>query len=181
MCLRNPGKVATIYAAMNMIHLDEREIKVLFEPRFIIRPDESHERKHSSCSSGYCAESDALLKAAYENINQMHRNPQKIAVLFGSPKLPYLRIDPYFMDALEDEEAQFALNALIKAMDEKIREVVLQPGDYLFIDNYRAVHGRNAFKAMYDGTDRWLKRANITRNLRKSRDARISCASRIVY
>ena len=60
-------------------------------------------------------------------------------------------------------------------------EVVLRPGDVLFIDNYRVVHGRKPFKARYDGTDRWLKRIGVTRDLRKSRAARETAASRIIY
>jgi alpha-ketoglutarate-dependent taurine dioxygenase len=58
---------------------------------------------------------------------------------------------------------------------------VLEPGDFVFIDNYRAVHGRKPFKARYDGNDRWLKRINITRDLRKSRDARLSSTERLIF
>jgi hypothetical protein len=42
------------------------------------------------------------------------------------------------------------------------------------------VHGRRAFKARYDGSDRWFKRMNITRDLRKSRADRIEAVSRII-
>jgi hypothetical protein len=34
------------------------------------------------------------------------------------------------------------------------------------------VHGRKPFKARHDGTDRWLKRLDVTLDLRKSRAAR---------
>ncbi|MBP2478023.1 putative NAD(P)/FAD-binding protein YdhS [Crossiella equi] len=34
--------------------------------------------------------------------------------------------------------------------------------------NKRAVHGRRPFTARYDGTDRWLRRINITADLRRS-------------
>jgi enduracididine beta-hydroxylase len=62
-----------------------------------------------------------------------------------------------------------------------MQHLVLEPGDYVFIDNYRTVHGRKPFKARYDGNDRWLKRTNITKDLRKSRAARISCTDRLIY
>jgi len=39
------------------------------------------------------------------------------------------------------------------------------------------VHGRKPFTARFDGTDRWLKRVCITRDLRKSRDARAHSTS----
>jgi alpha-ketoglutarate-dependent taurine dioxygenase len=43
--------------------------------------------------------------------------------------------------------------------------VVLSDGDVLVIDNDRAVHGRSPFVPRYDGTDRWLKRALVVREL----------------
>ena len=54
-------------------------------------------------------------------------------------------------------------------------------GDFAFIDNYQAVHGRKPFRARYDGRDRWLKRINVVRDLRKSRESRLSAASRVLY
>lgn len=59
--------------------------------------------------------------------------------------------------------------------------VALNPGDIAFIDNYRVVHGRKPFQARFDGTDRWLRRLNITRDLRKSRHARLTAESRVIY
>jgi hypothetical protein len=55
------------------------------------------------------------------------------------------------------------------------------PGYVAFIDNYRAAHGRKSFRARYDGTDRWLKQLNITRNLRGSRAWRPAAGNRIIY
>jgi enduracididine beta-hydroxylase len=57
---------------------------------------------------------------------------------------------------------------------------VLEPGDMLFVDNFRAVHGRRPFSARFDGRDRWLKRINVTRDLRKSRRVRGSRESRVI-
>jgi hypothetical protein len=42
------------------------------------------------------------------------------------------------------------------------------------------VHGRDVFTPRYDGTDRWLKRVKVARNLRVSRALRDSTDSRIV-
>jgi alpha-ketoglutarate-dependent taurine dioxygenase len=86
------------------------------------------------------------------------------------------------MDSLgEDQEGQAALDALIAAIDGNILDLVLQPGDCVFVDNHRAVHGRRPFKARFNGYDRWLKRINLTRDLQKSRGSRCSCTSRIIY
>jgi L-asparagine oxygenase len=180
MCLRNPNRVPTTFACMDMIELDPRHIKILFEPRFIIRPDESHAMRNTEGAEGD-DEFRAFVQYAYKSMSEEYRAPSKLAVLFGDPQSPYLRLDPYFMDPLEDDEAQSALNALIREIDWKLSEIILQPGDCLFVDNYRAVHGRKSFKANYDGNDRWLKRTNIARDLRKSRAARRACTSRIIF
>ena len=187
MCLRNFDRIPTTLASVDQIKLNPREINILFEPRFVIYPDESHAEKNNSVTVSYAGNGNGNgngaghLKAARERIREMHSSPSKLAVLYGDPHSPYLRLDPYFMRPSEDDEAQFALNALIRAVDKCLREVILEPGDFLFVDNYRAVHGRKHFKARYDGTDRWLKRMNIARDLRKSRSARTTCSSRVIY
>jgi alpha-ketoglutarate-dependent taurine dioxygenase len=81
----------------------------------------------------------------------------------------------------DDPEAHEAFHILCDALERQLREIVLSPGMVLFIDNYRAVHGRKPFRARYDGTDRWLKRINITRDLRKSRAYRMASDSRVIY
>ncbi|MFP5261328.1 MAG: guanitoxin biosynthesis L-enduracididine beta-hydroxylase GntD [Blastocatellia bacterium] len=180
MCLRNLGKVATTFASSDMIELDPETVRVLFEPHFIIHPDESHSERHKPNLGSRDKDAPASIEAAYELINHIHKEPQKVPVLFGDPKSPYLRLDPYVMEPPSDDEALRAFNLLTKVVDERLSEVVLQPGDILFIDNYRVVHGRKPFVAKYDGSDRWLKRINIARDLRKSRGARTSCTSRVI-
>jgi Fe(II)/alpha-ketoglutarate-dependent arginine beta-hydroxylase len=177
MCLRNPDRIATTLSPISKAQLTPAQLEILFEPRFVIKPDESHAAKNGARRS---RSGDDELPSAYEQIQEMHKNPQKLAVLYGDPKCPYIRIDPFFMEPPDDDETMSAFNALVRSMDEALGEVVLHPGDLLFVDNYRAVHGRKPFKARYDGTDRWLKRMNVTRDLRKSRDARESCLSRII-
>lgn len=181
MCLRNQQRAATTVASIDMIQLEPSQVQTLFEPRFTIRPDQSHLETNQSDLPAKNYSND-LLHSAHEKINAMNKNPQKISVLYGDPKRPYICIDPYFMDELkDDQEAQETMNILIQAIDAKLTELILQPGDFLFIDNFKAVHGRKPFKARYDGKDRWLKRIIITRDLRKSRSARATCTSRIIY
>jgi Fe(II)/alpha-ketoglutarate-dependent arginine beta-hydroxylase len=175
MCLRNLDDVATTFASIDMIELEQGLIEILSRPHFMIHPDESHSERHKP------KQADTLLNSAYESINQSHSKPEKVPVLFGDPKSPYMRLDPYVMDPPDDDEAQHAFNDMTRAIDASLSEVVLKPGDILFIDNYRTVHGRQPFKARYDGTDRWLKRINIARDLRKSRSCRTSCTSRVIF
>jgi Fe(II)/alpha-ketoglutarate-dependent arginine beta-hydroxylase len=179
MCLRNNQRVATNVASIDAISLSPDEVEVLFQPRFTIHPDESHLKKNKSNQQ---TSGDVELEKAYDKIDRMKTDPEKLAVLFGDPQSPYIRLDPYFMQRLEnDEEGQAALDSLIEKLDAKLHDIVLQAGDFVFIDNYRVVHGRKPFVAKYDGTDRWLKRINLTRDLRKSRGSRLAADSRIIY
>ena len=57
---------------------------------------------------------------------------------------------------------------------------LVNPGDVVFIDNYLAVHGRGSFIPRYDGTDRWLRKALFTRDLRKSRSVRDGADGRVL-
>jgi len=178
MCLRNPYRVATTVGYLDGERLDADMVRILSQPRFTIRPDESHLPKNRS-------ETQTLtptLERAYRRIEQMNTAPEKIAVLFGDPASPYLRLDPYFMDPLDDDPAaQRALAYLEEVIEGRLFDLVLEAGQVVFIDNFKAVHGRRPFKARYDGSDRWLKRVNVTRDLRKSRELRESAESRIIF
>ncbi|HVT16724.1 MAG TPA: guanitoxin biosynthesis L-enduracididine beta-hydroxylase GntD [Thermoanaerobaculia bacterium] len=177
MCLRNPDAVATTYASLEGLALAEEHLDLLFSPHYTIRPDESHLRKNRANP----AAAEGQLGASYDQIERMSTRPEKIAVLHGDQRAPYIRIDPYFMDLVEDNPpAQAALDALIAFIESRLEELAFEPGELCFIDNFKAVHGRQPFKARFDGTDRWLKRVNIARDLRKSRTARARADSRII-
>jgi Fe(II)/alpha-ketoglutarate-dependent arginine beta-hydroxylase len=180
MCLRNPDQVPTTLACIDGMKLDERVKSILSEPRFIIRPDDSHIKSKTIAAATKPGLEEGLLEASCQHIEEMNAHPTRVPILYGNQDAPYVRIDPYYMDSQGDPEAQFALDALRREIDARLTEIVLSPGDFIFIDNYRAVHGRKSFHARYDGTDRWLKRINITKDLRKSSDARATRASRIV-
>ena len=174
-CLRNPDEVPTTFATLENVKLDPQDWELLFQPNYIIKPDNSHQQENAAPEEG------DELQQVYRRIEQMKRHPDKIAILSGDPRSPYVRIDHYFMDRLEDNpRAQEALDNFVKAVDEQIGDLLLMPGDMCFIDNMKAVHGRRAFKARYDGHDRWFKRINITRDLRKSRAERSAATSRII-
>jgi hypothetical protein len=173
MCLRNPDRIPTTLAAVDVSELERRTVELLFQPHYTIRPDQSHLRKNRvDLIAG------GVLDAAHCRIDQMNERPEKIPVLFGSPEAPYCRLDPYFMDLPDHPEARQALAELFQLVNRRLEEVILEPGEVCFIDNFRAVHGRRPFAARFDGTDRWLKRINITRDLRRSRSIRSSLESR---
>jgi len=175
MFLRNPDRVPTTFASLAGLDLAPEHWQTLFEPHYTIKPDNSHLPASAAEAD---ADGDSHL---YDQIRRMVTAPEKIPILSGDPHSPYIRIDPYFMDRVADNpRAQAAFEALVQALDAKLADLVLEPGEICFVDNRQAVHGRRAFKARYDGTDRWFKRMNITRDLRKSRASRADAASRII-
>ena len=176
-CLRNPDGVPTTVASLDGIELAPEHLDKLFEPHYTIRPDNSHQQKNKSDDR----EMDAGAQQSYEEIERMTAEPDKIPLLFGDRQAPYMRLDPYFMDPVEDDpQAQAAFEALTEAIESQIEDVVLQPGDFCLIDNFQAVHGRKPFKARFDGNDRWMKRVNIVRDLRKSRSVRGEAVARVL-
>jgi Fe(II)/alpha-ketoglutarate-dependent arginine beta-hydroxylase len=181
LCLRNPDGVPTTFAPLSSVRLTPDQVAILSYPHFTIRPDESHLPKNRGDRSDRSPEEDAVLRRAYARIERQWSSPERIPVLFGDPRAPYVRLDPYFMDPPEDPVAQATLDEFTRQIDDALEDQVLQPGDFCFIDNFQAVHGRKPFRARYDGTDRWLRRINVVRDLRKSRDSRLSAASRVLY
>lgn len=59
--------------------------------------------------------------------------------------------------------------------------IVLKPGDVLWIDNRRAVHGRSHYIPRFDGTDRFLVRSFVTFDLEKSFAVREGRMVKAVY
>jgi Fe(II)/alpha-ketoglutarate-dependent arginine beta-hydroxylase len=181
MCLRNPDRVPTTFAPISKVKLTPEQLAVLSSPHFTIRPDNSHLPKNRGDGAVRTPVEAALVERAYRKIEQMSASPERIPVLFGDPGAPYVRMDPYFMDPPEDPVARSTFQELQRLVDEALEDRALEPGDIVFIDNFQAVHGRKPFKARYDGRDRWLKRINVVRDLRKSREARVSATSRVLY
>lgn len=170
--VRNHDAVPTTVASIDEVDLVPRHREVLAERRFLIRPDNEHVNRARALVEG----TDRI-----HTIQRMQDSPEPSAVLFGHPDAPYLRIDPAFMTARPgDPEAAEALDALVSALDANLTEVALGAGDLLVVDNYKAVHGRSEFRARYDGTDRWLKKVIVTRDLRKSRRYRAAAHERVL-
>lgn len=183
MCMRNPTQTPTTMSSVADVKLTKEQIQILSEPHFTIRPDISHLEEHQSKVGRDTLDVSTRdsLDDSYHGMDERNENPDKIPVLFGDLSSPYLRIDPAYMNPAEDESAAKALDVLIQQLDQNLHGVTLTAGDVCFFDNYRVVHGRPPFEAKYDGNDRWMKRLNVTRDLRKSRSSRKSASCRKIY
>jgi Fe(II)/alpha-ketoglutarate-dependent arginine beta-hydroxylase len=181
MCLKNPDQVETVVCDGTTIDWSGLDVDALFEPEFTQMPDNSHKPQNASESTGDPV-IDRLRARSFALIESWNDNPVKRPVLFGDRQDPYMALDPYHMktDGWPDRSLR-AFEGLCAEIETKMTSVALEPGDLVFIDNFRAVHGRKSFRARYDGSDRWLKRLNITRNFRGSRGWRPAPDNRIIY
>jgi L-asparagine oxygenase len=101
-------------------------------------------------------------------INGDIRGPMPI--LYGSKKDPFLRFDQDLMFGIT-EEAQQMLKKIVDVYHSKKIAHVLKPGEIIFVDNRRALHGRSPFFPKYDGNDRFLIRCFSTFDYSKFSDA----------
>jgi L-asparagine oxygenase len=170
-CLRNPRRIATIVSEPDLSVLGAAHLDILTEPNFLIRPDDSHLAQHNATKG---------VDAEFHEIASMKGDNNRVAVLYGPRNHPYMRIDPFFMETPDDPAARAALAAVDELLEASCEQVVLEPGDVLVVNNHRMAHGREAFDACYDGTDRWLKRVSVTTDLRKSHERRKSATARLI-
>lgn len=140
LCLRNPDKIGTTLSVPDFSKLSTRALDILQSEEFEIKVDLAHEPV-----------TDLQGKRKIRVISRVGENYE-------------IRIDEYFMSPHVNPEARSALQELCRMLDNEISDIVLEPGDVLFVNNRRTVHGRRAFRAKFDGRDRWLKRINITRD-----------------
>jgi Fe(II)/alpha-ketoglutarate-dependent arginine beta-hydroxylase len=181
MCLKNPDLVATTVCDAGGLDWSAIDTEALFEPEFTQMPDNSHRPENVARSTGDPIV-DRLRERSFALIQSWNDNPVKRPVLFGDRHDPYLSLDPYHMKTESwPERSLRAFQGLCDQIESHMMDVVLRPGDCAFIDNFRAVHGRKSFRPRYDGSDRWLKRLNITRNLRGSRAWRPAADNRVIY
>ncbi|MFF4098945.1 TauD/TfdA family dioxygenase [Streptomyces sp. NPDC001903] len=138
-CMRNHDDIATTAASIRLTRLADEDVEQLKRPVVPILPDD-----------------------AYEQARRFAGRPAPVPALFGTPEGLTLRFDPAYTPM---EEADEAWRAAYGRLEEELARVSvavsLEPGDVLVVDNDIVVHGRVPFRARYDGTDRWLKRASV--------------------
>jgi L-asparagine oxygenase len=97
----------------------------------------------------------------------------KLPVLsYDSNKKYIMKYDRTVMTGITTE-AQMALNIFNKAVEKHKQTIFLKTGDLMIIDNSISVHGRTSFNARYDGTDRWLKRVVVRKEINSIKNTSI--------
>lgn len=137
LCMRGDPSAATTFAILDDIleKLSKDDIEQLQIPQFSTSLDESF-RSNGELDSTFVT--SILRKIDYNNSWEM-------------------TFDWQLMKGL-NETANRVLESMRIAVSDSVKDVVLEDGDLLVINNKKAVHGRRSFQARYDGTDRWLKR-----------------------
>ncbi|MCY7297541.1 TauD/TfdA family dioxygenase [Alteromonas sp. a30] len=150
--MRNPDEVATLISFLKPDDLSSETIESLFKKEFVVGANVG------------------------QNVTEIE---EYTSALFGCKSSPYLKVNMNNMRSLnqKSKEALFKLNQALLNNTFKYR---VQQGDFLVLDNLKTVHGREKYVPRYDGTDRWLKRMQVTNDIRKSRDIRRSASSRVL-
>lgn len=171
--MRNHERVPTIVASVRDVKISDDTADLLRSPRFLIRPDDEHIRQLQARHPGHPALAHML---------RIQADPEPVPVLSGEHERPYLRIDyPFMTCSGADAAAQQALDELMEELERVQLDVVVEQGSLAIVDNYVAVHGRRPFRAAHDGTDRWLKRMIVSRDLRKTTPYASPDAARVLY
>ena len=152
-CLRGDKHATTYIFPVNLLlnNMLEKDIECLRKPLWKIGVDLSFRMCQTDFIEGEC------------------RGP--IPILYGSEENPMLVFDQDLMTGI-NEEAERLKNEIIQIYYKYRYAYVMQPGEIIFIDNQRAVHGRSPFTPRYDGNDRFIVRSFVTYDLSKSEYAR---------
>ena len=162
-CLRGDVNAFTyilpVQTILENITHDEQEL--LWKPLWKIGVDLSFQMDDTlHCSSDF--------EMRYLSNNKL-RGP--IPILYGSKTDPYLVFDQDLMLGIT-EEANRLIQKIITIYYEKRICHNLLPGEIIFIDNLRAVHGRSSFYPKYDGYDRFLIRCFAVFDYERTKYAR---------
>ena len=151
-CLRGDESAITYILPVNVIlnQMDESKINLLRKPLWKIGVDLSFK---INCD---------------EFINGDLRGP--IPIIYGSEKDPLLVFDQDLMIGI-NEEAEKLKNEIIEIYYKYRYSHILKPGEIIFIDNKRAVHGRSIFNPKFDGTDRFIIRSFVLFNIENYKNA----------
>jgi len=142
LCLRGDEKAATTYANVNDIieFLSDEVVKSLQQPWYKTAVDDSFRTKGEPQKE--------FIMPIFSEVN-------------GKMTITY---DNFFMRGI-NIYADLALAELNYAIQKCTKEIVLKTGDLLVIDNSTVIHGRKPFQARYDGTDRWVQRMLVRKQM----------------
>ncbi|WP_060543680.1 hypothetical protein [Pseudomonas sp. Leaf48] len=76
--------------------------------------------------------------------------------------------DPVYVDYSKmSQREELDFKDFIKVVESAAFDLSMREAQVLYINNYKCAHGRPQFTPKYDGTDRWLKRVQISKDVTK--------------
>jgi len=138
-CLRNDYAVPTSLSSVRHTELSAADRALLERPTLPILPDDSYG-------------TDGQVATAAPEVATLWNGEDGLGIRYDPAYTPLERADPAYRAAYDRLSAE---------LDRVAVDVTLAAGEVLVIDNDVAVHGRQPFRARYDGTDRWLKRVSV--------------------
>jgi L-asparagine oxygenase len=139
-CVRNDDAVPTLLSSVRHTELSAADRALLERPTLPILPDDSYSSTNGNAATA----------------------PPEVATLWNCDEGLGIRYDPAYTPLEQaDPDYRAAYDRLTAELDRVAVDVTLEAGEVLVIDNDVAVHGRQPFRARYDGTDRWLKRVSV--------------------
>jgi L-asparagine oxygenase len=153
-CLRgDPGALTYILPVQKIINnLSEEDTALLYLPLWKTGVDMSFKLN------------------GHEFIEGDVRGP--LPILQGNKIDPILTFDQDLMSGV-DETSESMIGKIVNVYYSQRLSHNLTPGEIIFIDNRRAVHGRSPFFPKYDGADRFLVRCFAVFDYEKSKHARL--------
>lgn len=142
-CVRNPDEVPCLIASIRHVDLDHRDDEILRTARI----------RFNLSTGQHTAANDTARP--------------RLPVLWGPDHVPFLRINlaTFHPSDPDTRTTADAIERLALALEAVSRDVVLRPGDALWLDNRRVAHARDAYVPRFDGSGRWLKRLVVVPDL----------------
>jgi len=142
LCLRGDPTAFTTYANLEAVlkKIGETTQKVLRQPWYTTRVDASF------------------------ILNGQEDKSIEMPILYGEKQETRIVYDRFLMKGTSIA-ARRALDELNNAIKSSTKKIALKTGELMIIDNRKTVHGRLPFTPKYDGTDRWLMRTLVRKQL----------------
>lgn len=153
-CIRNNEAAVTSFVSMNETKIAPLLKAALFKSDYVIGHNPIHELPEG---------------------HKLSRN----SILYGSWERPYMRINvnnTYGMD----RNSQYALVEFVDALNTARERVVLETGDFFYLDNLYTAHARDAYTPNWGSKARWLSRFILCKDVRKSTVARKDWRSLVI-
>ncbi len=145
LCMRNEEKAPTTISHVNIDWISNKLLDELFQENFLVTSNNIH-------------------KNVIDTINKTRKS-----IFFWNKEHPYFRINENTLDLTQYSLVQQeALWWILDQLYTNRIDVVLESGNFLYIDNFRTAHRRDAYEPNYWPHMRWLKRIVTTNDLTKS-------------